>query len=65
MMPVVERNLQVPAAVGLAFHRMRGRVPIVKTADEINRLRLRRQAQEIGRERGAFGGVTVAAARTV
>lgn len=50
MMAVAQRNLRVPATVGLTLHRVGGGVPIVKTADDVNGFGLRGDAQKIGRQ---------------
>jgi hypothetical protein len=65
MVAVVERDLQMPAAIWLPFHRMGRWIPIVKAADDVNRLCLRSQTEEIDRRRYFLGGIAVTTARTV
>ena len=62
MMPVAERDLRVPAAVGLPLHGMGGGIPIVKTADDVNGFGLRGEMQKIGRQREFLGRITIAPA---
>ena len=50
VMAVAERDLGVPAAVGLTPHRMGGGVPVVKAADDVYGFGLRGEAQKIGRQ---------------
>jgi hypothetical protein len=65
MMPVIERDLQMPSSIRLPLHRMSGRVPIVEAANHVNRLGLRREAQKICEEGRPFGGVAIATPRAV
>lgn len=59
MMPVMERNLNEPGAIGLPFHREGGRVPVVEIADEVDLSGRGRVADEIDRFGRFFGGVAV------
>src|SRR2546430_4696080 len=58
MMPVVERNLQVPGPIRLLLHGMDLGTPIIEIANHGNRLRLRRRAEEVGRLGHVSGRVT-------
>src|SRR2546430_952342 len=58
MMPVVERNLQVPGPIRLLLHGMGTGTPIIEIANHGNRLRLRRRAEEVCRLGHVSGRVT-------
>ena len=59
MMAVVERDLNQPGAVGLAFHRMRAGIPIIKIAEEVHTVGVRRVTDEVDGLGHFFGGITV------
>jgi len=59
VMAVIERNLDEPRAIRLAFHRMRGRIPIVEIAHQMDVFGLRGDTNKVDRLGHFLGGVAV------
>ena len=59
MMAVIERNLQKPRAVGLAFHGIGVGIPVIEIADERHDVGFRGVANEVDRLGHFLGGVAV------
>lgn len=59
VMPVIQRDLDEPRTVGLPFHRVGLRIPVIEIADQIDLSRRGRVADEIDRLGHFFGGVAV------
>jgi len=47
VMPVVQRNLQQPCAVGLSFHRVGFGIPVIEVANEADARCARGHADEV------------------
>ena len=62
MMPVIQRDLQLPGPIGLLLHGMDLGAPLVEIADYRDRLSLRRHAKEVDRFGHVPGRVTVVGA---
>lgn len=58
MMPVRERNLNHPGAIGLPFHRMRFGLPIIEIAEQRHAFGFGRVTNEIDGDREILGGIT-------
>ncbi len=59
MMPVIQRDLEEPGAIRLAFHRVCRRVPIIEIAGQKDLLGSRCIAHKIDRLRHLLGGIAV------
>lgn len=59
VMSVTERNLDLPSAIGSAFHRVRLWVPIVKIADQMHLTGVRSRKGKSDGLNHLFGGIPI------